>query len=459
LSRFAELEYEPDSAKIFRNLLDLPHGVFLDSGHGSPFGGRYDVLAADPYVTLTTRGPETEIRSRLGVERSREDPLALLGRYLGDFDDEGPDLPFTGGAIGCLSYDLGRRFENLPRPAGPDLGFPDMLVGIYDWACVVDHLSQSTFLVSGGRDAGTRERWPDLLRLVDESVARPRPVFEVVSGVRADFDRPGYGRAFAAVQEHIRRGDCYQVNLAQRFEARVRGDAWSAYLALRQVSPAPFSVYMSTPHGDILCSSPERFLRVADGAVETKPIKGTRPRSANPATDAQMRDALAASAKDRAENVMIVDLLRNDLGKVCMPGSVKVGKLFDIETFAHVHHMVSTVTGRLARDRHPLDLLRACFPGGSITGAPKLSAMQIIDALEPERRSVYCGSLGYLGFNGRMDFNIAIRTLLKVADSIYAWAGGGIVADSDADSEFQESLDKAAGLLAVLAESSVSAAG
>jgi para-aminobenzoate synthetase component 1 len=260
------------------------------------------------------------------------------------------------------------------------------------------------------------------------------------------------------VQEHIRIGDCYQVNLAQRFQAQVRGESFMAYRRLREISPAPFSCYLSTPDGDILSSSPERFLSVRNGRVEARPIKGTRPRSADPLRDRALRDELSASFKDRAENVMIVDLLRNDLGKTCVPGSVEVSGLFDIESFAHLHHMVSTVTGKLAHDRDALDLVRGAFPGGSITGAPKLRAMAIIDALELQRRSVYCGSLGYLSFSGQMDLNIAIRTLLRTGDEIYAWAGGGIVADSVCESEYQESLDKASGLLAVLTRSSVSAA-
>ncbi|MGW8370284.1 MAG: aminodeoxychorismate synthase component I [Gammaproteobacteria bacterium] len=458
-AKLSVIQYRPDSASLFRNLLDLPYCVFLDSGHGSSFAGRYDILAADPYLTLTTIGTTTKISSRETTQSSVEDPLDLLRRSLGKVRPSLPDIPFAGGAIGCLSYDIGRRFEHWPAVAARDIEFPDMVVGLYDWAFVVDHEERRTFLVSAGRDRRTHERWAWLTGLAEELCVRPRPAFEVVSDVRSDFDRAGYALAFGDVQEHIRRGDCYQVNLAQRFDARVRGDAWDAYTALRRISPAPFSVYMSTPHGDILSSSPERFLQVADGRVETKPIKGTRPRSVDAAVDRRLRQELANSPKDRAENVMIVDLLRNDLGKVCAPGSVTVTRLFDIESFAHVHHLVSTVSGQLAPGRHALDLVRGCFPGGSITGAPKLRAMEIIEALEPVRRSVYCGSLGYLGFDGRMDLNIAIRTLLRCGNSIYAWAGGGIVADSNVDAEYQESLDKASGLLAVLSGSSVSAAG
>ncbi len=459
MTTITQIDYRPDSAQWFRNLLDLPDAVFLDIGHGSPYAGRYDILAADPWLTLSTTGGVTEIRSPQGIERSGSDPLVLLESVLGGFDADESGLPFTGGAIGSFSYDLGRRFERLPETAIRDILHPELAVGLYDWAFVVDHHEQQSFLVGGERDPRTRERWQELTGLARAGKGRHRPPFEVVSPVESNFTRASYAAAFDAVQEHIRRGDCYQVNLAQRFAARVRGDSFGAYLALRELSPAPFSAYLRTRHGEILCSSPERFLLVDGDRVETRPIKGTRRRGASAAADAERREELAQSVKDRAENVMIVDLLRNDLGKSCVPGSVEVAKLFAIESFAHVHHMVSTVTGRLAPDRHPLDLLRGCFPGGSITGAPKLRAMEIIDALEPQRRSVYCGSLGYLGYNGRMDTNIAIRTLLREGDAIYAWAGGGIVADSVCEAEYQESLDKASGLLAVLADSSISAAG
>ncbi|RPI62525.1 MAG: aminodeoxychorismate synthase component I, partial [Lysobacterales bacterium] len=247
-----------------------------------------------------------------------------------------------------------------------------------------------------------------------------------------------------------------QVNLAQRFEAQAEGDAWHAYVRLRELNPAPFAAYLDLPDGKIVSSSPERFLRLRDGHVETKPIKGTRPRSKDATRDRALAEELRTSAKDRAENVMIVDLLRNDLGKVCVPGSVRASKLFDIESFASVHQLVSTVEGRLAPGKHALDLIAACFPGGSITGAPKVAAMKIIEELEPQRRSVYCGSIGYIGFDGNMDTNIAIRTLVQQGDRVYTWAGGGVVADSNVDAEYQECLDKAAAMLAVMGEGGVS---
>jgi para-aminobenzoate synthetase component 1 len=450
LPRLAELEYSPDSAPRFRALLDKPWAAFLDSGYGGNVAGRYDILAADPYLTLTTRGETTEIRSRDGAEFSTRDPLELVAEALGDRADPVGNLPFAGGAIGYLSYDLGRRFEKLPARAAQDIDLPELAIGLYDWAIVVDHVEQRAWLVAQGRERSSLSEWDALQASVQPVVSRLRPAFRVLSPVQSNLDRSGYANAFERVQGHIRDGDCYQINLTQRFKARVQGDPWHAYLNLRRTNPAPYSAYLDLPFGQILSSSPERFLTMRGGYVETKPIKGTRPRSADPARDLALAQALRASEKDRAENVMIVDLLRNDLGKVSVPGSVRAHPLFSIESFASVHHLVSTVSARLAPDRHAVDLIRACFPGGSITGAPKLRAIQIIESLEPHRRSIYCGCIGYIGFDGSMDLNIAIRTLLRSGEWIYAWAGGGIVADSEVDAEYQESLDKAAALLEIL---------
>jgi para-aminobenzoate synthetase component 1 len=266
----------------------------------------------------------------------------------------------------------------------------------------------------------------------------------------SNFSQEAYRQAFERIQHYIQEGDCYQVNLAQRFATEASGDAWLAYRRLRQINPAPFSAYLNLPYAQILSSSPERFLEVRGGRVETRPIKGTRPRLRDPQADIAQAAELGASAKDRAENLMIVDLLRNDLGKVCIPGSVETTRLFQVESFVNVHHLVSTVTGELAPGLDALDLLRAAFPGGSISGAPKLRAMEIIEELEPNRRGVYCGSVGYIGYNGDMDTNIAIRTVVVANNQARFWAGGGIVADSEWRSEYQECLDKAAPMLELL---------
>jgi para-aminobenzoate synthetase component 1 len=448
--RVFELAHWDEVARRFRTLAALPWATWLDSAAGNA-GDRFDILVADPYVTLQTRGATTEIATRDGaVSRSQRSPFELVREQLGDVGAGIDGLPFVGGAVGYFGYDLGRRLERIPSIAAADIAMPDLAIGLYDWVVVVDHAARRTWLVGNGRDARTFAEWPELIaRLSAEPPPQP-PAFRVLQPPRPNLDRAAYAAKFRAVQEHIRRGDCYQVNLTQRFEAEAEGDAWHAYLRLRAINPAPFAAYLDLPDGKIVCSSPERFLRLRDGRVETKPIKGTRPRSKDAARDRELADELRASVKDRAENVMIVDLLRNDLGKCCVPGSVRASKLFDIESFASVHQLVSTVEGQLAPGKHALDLVAACFPGGSITGAPKVAAMKIIEELEPQRRSVYCGSIGYIGFDGNMDLNIAIRTLMQQGDRVYTWAGGGVVADSNVDAEYQESLDKAAAMLAVM---------
>jgi para-aminobenzoate synthetase component I len=446
-----ELEHWADTPVRFAALRELPEPVLLDSAGGRFAPGRYDIFAADPFVVLRTRGETTGVRYRDGrSESSAQPPLELLKQLLGDRAGATEGLPFCGGAIGYLGYDLGRRFERLPSIARADIAMPDMALAIYDWAVIADHQLGRSWLIGQGRDPRTREQWSSLIERLHTRVdPSPRP-FSVVSPVSSNLDRSAYQRAFAEVKAHIRAGDCYQVNLTQRFSARIEGDPWTAYLNLRRINPAPFSAFLDLAEGAVLSSSPERFLKVSGDVIETRPIKGTRPRSADPARDRALVEALRGSAKDRAENVMIVDLLRNDLGRTAVPGSVRVTKLFDVESFASVHHLVSTVEARLAPGRHALDVVAGAFPGGSITGAPKVRAMQIIEALEPHRRSVYCGAIGYVGFDGNMDLNIAIRTLVQCGGWIHAWAGGGVVADSEAESEYQESLDKAAAMLAVL---------
>ena len=459
-ARITEVAYSDTVADRFRAVADLPWPVWLDSAARGGPSGRYDIVAADPCVTLRTRGRMTEIATRGGATTSSpRSPFALLRAQLGERCAATEDLPFYGGAIGYFGYDLGRLLERLPSIAAADVDMPELAIGIYDWALVVDHEKRSARLVGLGRDPRTFEQWPSLLeRLVPPLKSKPDEPFRVRTRPHSTVSRDQYAAAFRRVQEHIRVGDCYQVNLTQRFEARADGDPWAAYLKLREINPAPFAAYLDFPDGRVLCSSPELFLRVVGDHVETKPIKGTRPRGADDARDRALAAALRTSAKDRAENVMIVDLLRNDLGKACVPGSVRATKLFDVESFASVHQLVSTIEGRLSPGKDALDLLEGCFPGGSITGAPKVRAMQIIEELEPQRRGVYCGAIGYVGYDGNLSLNIAIRTLVQHGDAIYAWAGGGVVADSEVDAEYQESLDKAAALLAVLNEGAGDAA-
>ena len=431
----AELPYQPEAARYYAALADLPWAVWLDSGGMS----RYDILTAAPQRTLL-----------LDNETLHADPFALLRSELGEPVEAMENVPFAGGALGYWGYDLARRMMKLPDsvPAAGQLA--DMAVGVYDWALVLDHRQRTARLVSHQRFAETATLLPQLLSRLQSNPPLPADTFRIAGKITSNFTPERYADAFATVQNYLQSGDCYQINLAQSFRAAASGDAFGAYLALRSTSPAPYAAFMNLPHARILCASPECFLRVQNGQVITKPIKGTRPRSSDMQEDIRLADELRNHPKDRAENLMIVDLLRNDLGKSCTPGSVRVPTLFEVESFANVHHLVSTVEGRLAAGCDALDALRDCFPGGSVTGAPKLRAMQIIEQLEPDRRGLYCGAIGYIGFDGNMETNIAIRTLVYSNDEIRCWAGGGIVADSNREAEYQETFDKASAMLELL---------
>ena len=430
-----ELPWRDDISSWFECIRDLPCPVWLDSGGGS--GTRYDILAAAP-VSLHRVAPG----EGGGI-------APALRQMLGQAVAVPAGLPFCGGAIGCLGYEVGREWKGM-QPAHA-LARPIAVFGQYDWAIVADHLQRRVWLVSGGRGDLPDAQWAALrARLEMEPVdTAPRPLPGQLRGNSLEW--AAYRRAFERVQHYLREGDIYQVNLTRRFEACSTEDAYSLYRRLREISPAPYGAFLDFGDFQLLSNSPEQFLSLdAGGRVTTRPIKGTRPRAADPARDAQLRADLLASEKDRAENLMIVDLLRNDLGQVCREGSIEVPELFAVASFAKVHHLVSTVTGQLAKGRDAIDLLRACFPGGSITGAPKQRAMQIIDELEPVSRELYCGSVFYLGYDGRMDSSITIRTVLKHDSQLYYWAGGGIVADSEAKAEYRESEDKAAAFLQLL---------
>ena len=451
-----EIPYQTNSAELFAKIADWPWAVFLDSGQPMSQFGRYDIMVANPFVRLVTNGEQTVIVDGMGERSSKNDPFELLKETLSPYRIAKTELPFEGGAIGYFAYDLARRVEHLPSVSLDAENMPQMVVGIYDWALVVDHQLRRTYLVSHGMNGETEVDWPSLCAIFDGPLMQATKAdFKISSALQSNMDYTQYGAAFNRVKQYIHEGDCYQVNLAQRFSAHASGDAWTAYLALRDISPAPFMSYMNLGDAQsslqVLSASPERFLQVHGKHVETRPIKGTRPRSDNAVEDASNANDLQNSPKDRAENLMIVDLLRNDISKVCETGSVCADKLFALESFANVHHLVSTVTGKLAEDKTAIDLLRACFPGGSIPGAPKFRAMEIIEELEPNRRGLYCGAIGYVGFDGNMDTNIAIRTAVYSDDEIRFYAGGGVVADSELAKEYRETLDKASSMLELIA--------
>jgi len=436
--------HEPD--RLFAPLADVPWAIWLDSGSDS-MQGRYDIMVMEPSVTLLTGSDGTTlIESADGVSQtSTSDPFVLLREQLGPHTVALPEgLPFAGGAVGYFAYDLCRLIEQLPSIAKDDTTLPLMAMGIYDWALVCDRQAQQCWLVSNRLDENDL-RWQQLLaRFSAPDGTNNQPTLSARSPIQSNMEPDAYASAFDKVQHYLEEGDCYQVNLAQRFKVEVEGHPWSGYLDMREVGAGPFSAYLNLPDVQVLSISPERFLKLENGNVETKPIKGTRRRLQDAEADRLLADELRNSTKDRAENLMIVDLLRNDLGKSCRTGSVKVPELFTLESHATVHHLVSTVIGELDEGKDALDLLKGCFPGGSITGAPKLRAMQIIEELEPHRRGIYCGAIGYIGFDGNMDCNIAIRTAVHKDGILYYHAGGGIVRDSSCEEEYQESLDKTA---------------
>lgn len=447
------LPYSRDSRNLMQALAALPHPAFLDSGLADAAEARYDILTAAPtrFVTIA-REQSLEVFNQLveelRVARAASDSAATL--------DHLAHLPFCGGLIGTLAYGAGsparatpdRSNDRLREDAVQSLSLlPVAAAGIYDWAVVVDHQQQRTeFFVLPQCPPAIREAVLAVLHSVPAPASTSAP-FYVESAFSALCSKDSYSKAFKRLQEYILAGDCYQANLAMAFAAPFAGSSLSAFAALRQRSQSPFSTYFDAGTFQLLSLSPERFISVRDRRVFTQPIKGTRKRHADPVLDKASVDDLLSSEKDRAENLMIVDLLRNDLGSVCETGSVRTESLFALHSFSQVHHLISSISAILPPERTPLDLLQRCFPGGSITGAPKIRAMQIIAELEQVPRAFYCGSVFYCDYLDRLDSNICIRTLLANNNTLYCWGGSGVVADSELESEYQECLDKVSALM------------
>lgn len=446
------LPYQPDPVRAFRQLAGLSRLQWLDSGRPAIDLGRYDVLVAEPAEVLVAAHGQVRLKPRGGAQSVLTgDPLRVLQERLARWPRQAVRGPFAGGAVGYFGYELGYACQRLRRQSRPAAGVPDMVVGLHDWALVLDHVERQAWLAFLPESPMTPSRMEALLATEPPHL----PGFGL-DAVTPEQDRAGYERAFQRVRDYIHDGDCYQVNLARPLRAACSGDPLNAYLHLRALSPAAHGACLLLPEAAVLSISPERFLLLRNGDVETRPIKGTRPRGADSASDEALVRSLRESPKDLSENVMIVDLLRNDLGQICETGSVSVPELFRVESHATVHHLVSTVTGRLRADADACDLLRACFPGGSITGAPKRRAMEIIAELEPRERGPYCGAIGYIGVDGAMDTSIAIRTAVWHDGIARYWAGGGLVAESRVDEEFQETVDKARAFY-VLAERAANA--
>ena len=464
------LDPPPDVAETLRRFADWPNVVLFDSASRRPELGRYSFLAADPFDFEELASVE------FGV-----DPFARLREWSRRFVSATvPNLPpFQGGAAGLLSYELGGAWEQLPQPAINEFELPWLAVGLYDWVIAWDHELGKAWIISHGFPAEGTAREHRAAERMQSVIARLNvgQVFNVPGSCKhvenlphpftrspfdsggSNFSRDEYLRAVERVIEYIHAGDVFQVNLSQRLLFPAREDTLALYLRLRQLNPAPFAGYFSCDDWTIASASPERFVRVQGGVVETRPIKGTRRRRHRPEADLFTEDELRESEKDQAENVMIVDLLRNDLSKVCSPGSIRVPSLCAVESYETVQHLVSVVLGTLDRDSagrqlDAWDLLTALFPGGSITGAPKVRAMEIIAELEPTARGPYCGSLFYVGFDGSADSSILIRTFTVRRGWIQCCVGGGIVAQSDPAAEYEETLHKAAGMLSALTPNS-----
>lgn len=424
-----------------------PELVFLDSAASDAGRGRHAYIMMQPCRTIrVTNG--TVLLDGAAVDA---DPFRLVAEVMAEYPPAGPGpVPFTGGAAGYFGYELGGFVEALPDPAPDPAAAPDMAIGIYGTLAAFDLERRRAWVIARDAEKGEAMR----ARILSAPASLPEPDWRVTGRWEFERGRAEQEAAIARVIAYIRAGDIFQANLTQRLLAEMPEglDDLTLYRRLRALSPAPFAAFLRCGKDvAVMSASPERFLRLdADGHVETRPIKGTRARDPDPARDAALAAELLASSKDLAENLMIADLMRNDIGRVCRTGSVRVPVLAGLESFASVHHLVSVVEGRMRDGLGPLDLLRACFPGGSITGAPKIRAMEIIRELEPAPRGVYCGAIGWIGFDGAMDTSIVIRTLTRTGRRLAAQAGGGIVADSDPAAEWEESMLKMQPLLRAL---------
>lgn len=496
-----KLDWQITTHALFSHVSHLPWAILLDSGVSSQVerqgsassladekaakrhcDAKFDIIVFDPIATLVTQGNrshfcvrDNSLKQAINNETCDSNPLSFLNSlnerlYPNSFDSA---LPFSGGAVGSFSYDLSRQLETLPETAMNDIHLNDMNIGFYDFCLIYSYQEKTWYAAHYLGDQALKSAIENIHQKIIKIASQPGSLhgalqdsllstvaepFKLTSDWQCQLSQAQYNQKFNRVQQYLLSGDCYQINLTQRFSASYQGDEWQAYQALSQANCAPFSAFIRLDKHCLLSISPERFIKLEGNNISTKPIKGTLPRGNTIEEDQQNALRLQASEKDKAENVMIVDLLRNDIGKVAKAGSVAVPSLFAIESFPAVHHLVSTVTATLKPDCTATDLLQAAFPGGSITGAPKIRAMEIIEELEPSRRSLYCGSIGYISQDGKMDTSITIRTLVaETIDStgkdnpqIYCWAGGGIVADSNVEAEYQESFDKVSKILPIL---------
>ncbi|MBA7667335.1 Aminodeoxychorismate synthase component 1 [subsurface metagenome] len=459
-----EIELPLSPPEVFELLKDNRFSFFLDSGMDPHKLGRYSFMSSNPFLVMSSRGSEITITR--GAEQSslQGNPFDVLNHLLEVYrlESDSPPVPFIGGAVGYFSYDLCHFIERLPTTAIDDLQLPECYFGFYDLILAFDNQQGKAYIISTGfpemrgpertkraarRLNEMKDKLAEMSRHDTEAPLTPVSSPATPASLRGGFTHQEYVAAVEKARQYIIAGDIFEVNLSQRFEAELSIAPYELYQRLRQINPAPFACYLGFDQVSVVSASPERFLRIQGDQVETRPIKGTRPRGKTSKEDGALSQELVSSVKDHAENTMIVDLERNDLGRVCRYGTVKVTELAILEVFPTVFHLTSTVVGRLREGKNGIDLLKATFPGGSITGAPKVRAMEIIDELEPTRRSVYTGNIGYLSFNGDLDLNIVIRTFIIKGGKAYYQVGGAVVYDSDPEAEYQETLDKARALV------------
>lgn len=444
-----EIKTDYSPFEIFLKFKDEEYLVFLDSSDKYKKLGKYSIIAFNPFLKINSKNGEVLI----GDDKIKDEPFKVLKNILSKNNKNyKSDLPFIGGAIGHFSYDLCHHLENLPRSAKDDVQIPDMNLGLYHGAIIFEHKTKKVFITDSEIDKLGKKRVDEIIKIINV-----KPLIDLKSkkfnnkpDIKSNMTKEEYLLSIEKIKEYIKNGDIYQVNMTQRFETDLRDNKIELYDKLRNINPAPFSAYLDFDNYQILSSSPERFVQLRGNRLETRPIKGTRPRGENQKEDNRLKEELKNSKKDQAELLMIVDLERNDFSKVSKTSTVKVPELFVIEEYPTVFHLVSTVTCEMDDKFSTIDAIKACFPGGSITGAPKIRAMEIIDELEPTQRNIYTGSIGYIDFNGDMDLNIVIRTIVIKDSKVYFQVGGGIVWDSDANSEYQESLDKAKAIVEAL---------
>ncbi|MBK5245303.1 MAG: aminodeoxychorismate synthase component I, partial [Eubacteriaceae bacterium] len=442
------------SFELFVLFKEYPYSFFLDSGRDSDNLGRYSFIGFDPFLVFTSKNDAITVQTKTEEKVYQGDPFEelqnLLKKYKMDYSSE---LPFIGGAVGYLGYDLCHHIEDLPRSAQDDVKIPDCHMGFYDGIIIIDHQLNKTHIAALGIEEKPETIINQIKQTIEGNVKVPmRQDFKINENLvfKGNFTKQEYMHALDVIHDYIRAGDIYQTNLTQRFECELQLTPLELYGELRKINPAPFACYLDFGEGQIVCSSPERFIQIKGGNIEARPIKGTMPRGKTPEEDEANRNILINSDKDKAELLMIVDLERNDIGKISKSGSVKVPELYKLEQYETVFHLVATVIGQLRDDVDAVDAIRETFPGGSITGAPKIRAMEIIDELEPTQRNIYTGSIGYIGFNGDLDLNIVIRTILCKNKKAYFQVGGGIVWDSENESEYEETFDKGRALVEAL---------